>query len=147
MEALVVGGAGRRNRMAAAADHRPLRLQATRHSVAHGLEHGRVTAGYDELGEIRAAEPLERRVGLPRRAFAHEQSGAGTIIDFSASGIGLEVEFSLSPGCRVKIQWPRGQVLGEVRYCREKPRGNYRAGVKITEVVELGEISEQSGAA
>lgn len=78
---------------------------------------------------------------------AHEQSGAGTIVDFSASGIGLEVEFSLCTGCRVKIQWPRGQVLGEVRYCREKPRGNFRAGVKITEVVELGEISEQSGAA
>jgi hypothetical protein len=76
-----------------------------------------------------------------------EQSGAGTIVDFSASGIGLEVEFSLSTGSKVKIQWPRGQVLGEVRYCRHKAPGNYRAGVKITEVVELGEISEQSGAA
>ena len=78
---------------------------------------------------------------------AHEQSGAGTIVDYSASGIGLEVEFSFSTGCRVRIQWPRGQVLGEVRYCREKARSNYRAGVKITEVVELGVISEQSGAA
>src|ERR1700682_956806 len=74
-----------------------------------------------------------------------EQSGAGRIVDFSASGIGLEVEFSLSTGSKVRIQWPRGQVLGEVRYCREKVPGNFRAGVKITEVVELGEISEQSG--
>jgi hypothetical protein len=78
---------------------------------------------------------------------AFEQSGAGTIVDYSASGIGMQVEFSLSTGCRVKIQWPRGQVLGEVRYCHKKARGSFRAGVKITEVVALGAINEQSGAA
>src|ERR1700757_2491219 len=77
----------------------------------------------------------------------HEQSGAGTIVDYSASGIGLELEFSLSTGCRVRIQWPRGQVLGEVRYCYQKTPGSFRAGVKITEVVALGAINEQSGAA
>ena len=91
--------------------------------------------------------PADQPVTVTAMDAAHEQSGAGTIIEFSASGIGLEVEFSLTTGCRVKIQWPRGQVLGEVRYHHEKPRGNYRAGVKITEVVELGEITEQSGAA
>jgi hypothetical protein len=73
--------------------------------------------------------------------------GIGRIVDFSASGIGLEVDFALSPGCKIKIQWQRGLVLGEVRYCRAKSAANFRTGVKITEVVALGEISEQSGAA
>jgi len=73
--------------------------------------------------------------------------GIGRIVDFSASGIGLEVDFAVSPGCKVKIQWQRGLVLGEVRYCQKKASSNFRAGIKITEVVALGEISEQSGAA
>jgi hypothetical protein len=91
--------------------------------------------------------PADQPVTVTAMDAAHEQSGAGTIVDYSASGIGLEVEFSLTTGCRVKIQWPRGQVLGEVRYCRQKAPGSFRAGVKITEVVELGVINEQSGAA
>jgi len=73
--------------------------------------------------------------------------GIGRIVDFSASGIGLEVDFALSPGCKIKIQWQRGLVLGEVRYCHRKASANFRAGIKITEVVALGEISEHSGAA
>ena len=73
--------------------------------------------------------------------------GLGRIVDFSASGIGLEVDFALTTGCRIKIQWQRGLVLGEVRYCQRKAATNFRAGVKITEVVALGEISEHSGAA
>jgi hypothetical protein len=74
-------------------------------------------------------------------------AGAGRIVDFSASGIGFEVDFCLSPGCQVKIQWPRGVVLGEVRYCAQKSVKNFRAGLKITEVVAIAEISEHSGAA
>jgi len=73
--------------------------------------------------------------------------GIGRIVDFSASGIGLEVDFALSPGNKIRIQWQRGLVIGEVRYCHRKTPSNFRAGVKITEVVALGEISEHSGAA
>jgi hypothetical protein len=78
---------------------------------------------------------------------ADGQTGAGRIIDFSASGIGFEVDFRLPPGCRVKIEWQRGVVLGEVRYCSQKSVENFRAGLKITEVVAIAEISEHSGAA
>jgi len=91
--------------------------------------------------------PADQPVTVTAIGETAEQSGAGTIIDFSASGIGLEVEFSLSAGAKVRIQWPRGQVLGEVRYCLQKAPTNFRAGVKITEVVALGRITEQSGAA
>lgn len=74
-------------------------------------------------------------------------SGAGRIVDFSASGIGLEIEFPVENGCKVQVQWPRGLVLGEIRYCVEKSPSNFRAGLKITEVVSIAQISEQSGAA
>lgn len=76
-----------------------------------------------------------------------EQSGAGRIVDFSESGIGLEIEFAVETGRKVRLQWPRGLVLGEIRYCREKSPSNFRAGLKITEVVSIAEISEESGAA
>ncbi len=75
------------------------------------------------------------------------QTGAGRIVDFSASGIGFEVDFCLLPGNRVKVQWPRGVVVGEVRYCAQKSAKNFRAGLKITEVLAIAEISEHSGAA
>ena len=98
----------------------------------------------------RRSEPrffVDQPVTVTALDAAFEQSGAGTIVDYSAAGIGLKVEFSLTTGCRVKIQWPRGQVLGEVRYCDGKARSSFRVGVKITEVVALGDIAEQSGAA
>jgi hypothetical protein len=78
---------------------------------------------------------------------AEAVSGAGRIVDFSASGIGIELEFDVPSGSRLKLQWPRGSVIAEVCYCRQKAPGNFRAGLKITEVVAIANIAEQSGVA
>jgi hypothetical protein len=75
------------------------------------------------------------------------ESGPGTIVDFSASGIGIHAPFQLAAGCKVEIKWPRGVVLAEVRYCRPMRPGKFRVGLKIAEVVALAGISGQSGAA
>lgn len=100
--------------------------------------------------ENRRSEPrflADQPVTVTVMNTAKEESGAGRIVDFSASGIGLEIEFSVEPGSKVRVQWPRGLVLGEIRYCLEKAPRNFRAGLMITEVVTIADISEQSGAA
>jgi PilZ domain len=91
--------------------------------------------------------PADQPVLISEVDTAGGYAGAGRIVDFSASGIGFEVDFSLTAGCHVKIEWPRGIVLGEVRYCLRKSEDYYRAGLKITEVVAIAGITEQTGAA
>ena len=64
----------------------------------------------------------------------------GIITGFSLSGITLRTYSPITRDSDVKIIWPRGVVSGTVRYCRKQGPKVFRVGVKITEVIELGEI-------
>ncbi len=71
---------------------------------------------------------------------------AGTIVDFSEHGIGLEAEAALASGARVRLRWDRGSVVGEVRYCRQT-LGKFRIGIKIASIVATEEQAAEPGAA
>lgn len=71
----------------------------------------------------------------------------GTIVDFSASGIGLLAPAGLPTGCTVVVEWPLGTILAEVRNCRELRPSEYRVGLKIRDISSRLELEGQSGAA
>jgi hypothetical protein len=68
----------------------------------------------------------------------------GIITGFSMSGITLQTSSAITPDSDIKITWPRGVVSGQVRYCRKQGPKVFRVGVKITEVVGVGEIPAAS---
>lgn len=59
----------------------------------------------------------------------------GTIIDQSASGIGIRLARSIETGSRVCVETQTMMVFGEVRYCRATLDDHFVAGVLIVEVV------------
>ena len=48
---------------------------------------------------------------------------------------------------RLLITWPRCRVLGEVRNCWALKAGQYRIGLKIAEIVAIGELEHETSAA
>ena len=68
----------------------------------------------------------------------------GIITGFSMSGITLQTSSEIAPESDIKIIWPRGVVSGTVRYCRKQRPKVFRVGVKITEVLGVGEIPAAS---
>src|SRR3954462_15294131 len=73
LEALVVRGAGRGDRVAAAGDHLALGADGLRERVADRLEGLRMTAGEDKYRKVRGGQLIERDLGLPRGTLALEQ--------------------------------------------------------------------------
>ncbi len=71
----------------------------------------------------------------------------GTIVDFSASGMAILVPVDAKPSSRLRIEWPRGTVLAEVRNCRRMRPGVYRVGLAVQEIIARAEIQGQTGAA
>ena len=71
----------------------------------------------------------------------------GTIIDFSASGMGVILPFAPTCGSRLRIEWSRGAVTAEVRNCRRLRPGVYRIGLAIRELIERTGIDGQVGVA
>ena len=68
----------------------------------------------------------------------------GIITGFSLSGIALKTWSPIEPESEIKISWPKGVVSGKVRYCRKEGAKVFRVGVKITDVIERGEIAVSS---
>lgn len=56
-----------------------------------------------------------------------------TVIDKSASGMGLRFPRHVAPGTRIYVEMESVLVLGEVRHCSETTDGQFIAGVLIAE--------------
>ncbi len=56
-----------------------------------------------------------------------------TVIDKSASGMGLRFSRHVAPGTRIYVEMESVIVLGEVRHCSETTDGQFIAGVLIAE--------------
>src|SRR4051794_20066877 len=76
LETLVIRLTGRRDRVAAAADHLALGGEGSGQGVADGLEGGGVPAGEDEHRKIRGAQHLQWDLRLPGRSLPLEQLDA-----------------------------------------------------------------------
>lgn len=88
---------------------------------------------------------LEARVPVGERSVIGivEREGTrvvhGTVIDQSASGLGILVDRPLATGARVCVETESSMVFGEVRYCRPGADGHFVAGVLIVQVApDLG---------
>ena len=78
---------------------------------------------YGEEGTIGV---VDGGVTAPRRC---------TIIDTSSFGMGLRLAFPVDTGSRVCIETNSTMVFGEIRYCHQRPEGEFVAGVLIVDVV------------
>lgn len=58
-----------------------------------------------------------------------------TIVDTSAFGMGLRLNFALNPGARVCVETESMMIFGEIRHCNPKLNGEYIAGLLIVDVV------------
>jgi hypothetical protein len=56
---------------------------------------------------------------------------AGTILEFSEVGLRLRTRFPMPRGANIQIEWERGVVTGEIRYCRRTGRSTFHLGVTI----------------
>ena len=71
----------------------------------------------------------------------------GTVVDLSASGLGVRVPYPTDPGRRIEIRWSRGTVIAEVRNCHRIRPHNYRVGLKTSQAMELSEMEAEIGVA
>jgi len=62
-----------------------------------------------------------------RRSSVH----SATTVDLSRTGIGLRMADSISVGSLVRIALPDSILFGEVRYCREEGRKQFRVGILV----------------
>jgi hypothetical protein len=54
----------------------------------------------------------------------------GRITNYSANGMGLEIDTEVSIGAAVKVEWSNTLLLGEVCYCRPTEEG-YAIGLRL----------------
>jgi hypothetical protein len=57
----------------------------------------------------------------------------GTVVDKSASGLGVRFSRSVAPGTRIYVEMESVMALGEVRHCSATTNGQFIAGVAIVE--------------
>jgi hypothetical protein len=91
--------------------------------------------------------PADQPVTVKNLSGEESHAGPGTIVNFSASGLCVQIGFPVFPGARLEVAWDRGVILGESRYCRRTGPGTYTVGLKIAELKEQPVIRPQTGVA
>lgn len=71
----------------------------------------------------------------------------GTVVDLSASGLGVRVPYPIDLGCSIEIRWSRGTVIAQVRNCLQMSPYNYRVRLKTSKMLERSEMEAQIGVA
>lgn len=56
---------------------------------------------------------------------------SGTLVDYSQSGLGIELDFALSRTTELLIQLGTGYLLGVVRHCKPMMKGGFRVGIAL----------------
>lgn len=59
-----------------------------------------------------------------------------TVVDRSASGLGLRFARHIAPGTRIYVEIESSMVMGEIRYCNPVDDGHYLAGMAVVECVQ-----------
>jgi hypothetical protein len=62
-------------------------------------------------------------------------SGRGTLLDVSISGMRLDTSHRVEVGAMIFVETRSVLVVGEVRYCNKREKGGYDAGVEVTDVL------------
>jgi hypothetical protein len=58
------------------------------------------------------------------------------VIDMSRSGLGLdELSREIKEGTRVSVHFDAGVAFGEIRHCSPSSKGNFRAGLQISDFI------------
>lgn len=70
----------------------------------------------------------------------------GTVVDRSASGLGLRFAKHVASGTRIYVEFEGSMLMGEVRHCTQTEEGHFLAGVAVLECVpdarEINAFSE-----
>jgi hypothetical protein len=76
-------------------------------------------------------------VRIAARVFASatEEPIAGTIVDISGEGLGIEMASAVAVGANIAVQSEETVALGKVRHCREIAPGGFRVGVELLHII------------
>jgi hypothetical protein len=63
------------------------------------------------------------------------KSSRGTLLGVSVSGMRLDISHRVETGTMIFVETESVLVVGEVRYCNERQKGRFDAGVEVTDVL------------